>query len=349
MEAKTIPLVSVIMSVYNTENSYLVEAIESILNQTYENFEFIIIDDCTNEGNVEVIKKYKDSRINLIQNKNNLGLTRSLNKGIKLAKGKYIARMDADDISELDRFEKQINYLEENPEVMVLGGYAQILGKNKIFMSKLEDDETFKIRMMFFNCALAHPTAMINKNLLISHHIQYDESIKKSQDYMLWVECMLVSKIRVLNDVVLQYRIHDQQITIANSEEQKKCTIEIQKKLLELLIEEPISEEIGNLHYSIASGQYCSSIENYERHMNTLIKSNENKLLYDKKKFKKECYYLWLLMTLKGIIRYRDFRGFYTLFFWKSLAKINFWPYYLQNSLWTMVKEKRIIKSIGNK
>lgn len=75
MEAKTIPLVSVIMSVYNTENSYLVEAIESILNQTYENFEFIIIDDCTNEGNVEVIKKYKDSRINLIQNKNNLGLT----------------------------------------------------------------------------------------------------------------------------------------------------------------------------------------------------------------------------------------------------------------------------------
>ena len=120
------PTISVIMSVYNTNKSFLAEAIESILNQTYPNFEFIIIDDNSTDGSLSIIEQYmsKDDRIVLIKNKTNIGLTKSLNKGLKLAKGQYIARMDADDVSLPDRFKQQIEYMENNSHVTVIGGIA---------------------------------------------------------------------------------------------------------------------------------------------------------------------------------------------------------------------------------
>ena len=104
-------LISVVMSNYNTEESYLRASIESILNQTYENFEFIIVDDCSTDNSIDVIESYSDKRIKLIKNKENMGLTKSLNVAIKEAKGEFIARMDADDISLPQRFEKQVEFL----------------------------------------------------------------------------------------------------------------------------------------------------------------------------------------------------------------------------------------------
>ena len=126
---KLVPgLISVIMSNYNTPEEYLREAIESILNQTYKNFEFIIIDDCSTDNSLEIIKSYNDERIVLIENEENIGLTKSINKGLAVAKGEYIARMDADDVSLPQRFEKQINYMNDHTELIVCGSSMELIG-----------------------------------------------------------------------------------------------------------------------------------------------------------------------------------------------------------------------------
>lgn len=129
------PRVSVIMSVYNSEK-YLEDSIKSILNQSFKDFEFIIVNDCSNDNSLKIINKYKenDVRIRLINNSKKINLANSLNKCLKVAKGKYIARMDADDISIKNRLEIQYNFMEENEDIFLCGGSAIVIneyGKKK--------------------------------------------------------------------------------------------------------------------------------------------------------------------------------------------------------------------------
>lgn len=115
------PKISVVMPVYNTKEEWLREAIESILNQSYKDFEFIIIDDGSDKSIEPIVNSYNDARIVLIRQENQ-GIAKSLNYGFKISKGEYIARMDSDDISMPERFEKQVNFLDKNPQISVLGG-----------------------------------------------------------------------------------------------------------------------------------------------------------------------------------------------------------------------------------
>ena len=136
-------LVSVIMSNYNTPESYLREAIESVLNQTYADFELIIIDDCSTDNSLEIIREYKDERIVVLENKENMGITKSLNRGLSVARGEFVARMDADDICFPKRFEKQVQFLKENPGYIVCGAGAELIGDwqgkytNKVICRKI--------------------------------------------------------------------------------------------------------------------------------------------------------------------------------------------------------------------
>ncbi len=129
------PKVSVIMSVYNGDK-YLREAIESILNQTFTDFEFIIVNDGSTDNSLEIIESYDDERIKTINNKKNIGLTKSLNKALKFAKGKYIARQDADDVSLPNRFEKQVEYLDSHPEVALVGTSVYLIDENGKIIGK---------------------------------------------------------------------------------------------------------------------------------------------------------------------------------------------------------------------
>lgn len=128
--------VTVLMSVYNTPLKQLKEAIESILNQTYKNFEFLIIDDGSKRECVDFIKSYKDKRINLVQNKINLGLERSLNRGLDIAKGKYIVRMDTDDIAYKERIYKQLEFIEKNPQYSIVGSRAEYFDEKGTYRKK---------------------------------------------------------------------------------------------------------------------------------------------------------------------------------------------------------------------
>jgi glycosyltransferase involved in cell wall biosynthesis len=205
-------MISVVMSAYNAEK-YISEAIESILNQSFENFEFIIINDCSTDNTLEIIKRYssQDSRIKLINNKENLGLTSSLNKAIKSSKGKYIARMDDDDISEKTRFEKQIEFLEKNKDIDIVGSFAKNIDEEGNILNDrtvpLNHDEIINILPKL--SPLIHPAIIFRKKSLGKIGF-YNEKFRTSQDYEMWFRAMAAGlKFQNLPLYLVKYRVND--------------------------------------------------------------------------------------------------------------------------------------------
>jgi glycosyltransferase involved in cell wall biosynthesis len=228
----TTPKITVILPVYNCE-LYVQTAVESILNQSYTDFELLIIDDASTDTTVSVLKKFDDSRIQLIQKPVNSGYTNSLNSGLKLAKGEYIARMDGDDISMLERFAKQIAYLETHPEVVVCGTTYKIVDNDKQ-ITLPEHHEAIKIGLLWGNCIL-HPSVMIRKKVVDDFSIQYDTSKEPAEDYDMWVRLLSMGKLHNLQEVLLEYRVYGNQVSRKRAEEQKKNDIATKFQLLQYL------------------------------------------------------------------------------------------------------------------
>lgn len=215
--AKKQPLVSVVMPAYNSEK-YIAEAIESILNQTYKNFEFIIVNDGSTDNTLKIIKKYakKDKRIKVINNKENLKICKSLNRGITSSKGKYIARVDSDDISLPERFEEQVDFLEKNKEAGVVGADMQIfngLTKENISIRKYEKTDEKLRKTIFFYSPFAHPAVMIRKRVLEDLG-QYNEEYHDCEDLELWFRIGSKYKFANINKILIKYRFHPNSITI---------------------------------------------------------------------------------------------------------------------------------------
>ena len=180
--------VSVIMATFNEPVDYICESIESILNQTYTNFEFIIIDDSTNSDTVKAIDSYKsDSRIIIVREDKRIGFVKALNKGMKLAKGDYIVRMDADDISVNDRLEKQLNYLTKHKKIDILGGNMLIINESGDVVSERKYP-THGLPLSvnsIFRSPVAHPSVMFRRTI-IENNFYYDESFIKAEDTEFW-------------------------------------------------------------------------------------------------------------------------------------------------------------------
>ena len=210
MEKQT-PKISVIMPAYNAEQ-YISEAIESILNQTYSNFEFIIIDDGSTDRTVEMVQSYSDPRIRFVQNEHNLGVAATLNRGLKLATGEYIARMDADDIALNNRFEIQVAFMDTHPEVTVLGTAIEKFGMEHGTVLFSEHHEDLKIDLLF-SCCFAHPSVMMRAETLRHNGFRYDPAFSRMEDYDLWDRISVNHQLSALPDVLLRYRIHASQVT----------------------------------------------------------------------------------------------------------------------------------------
>lgn len=201
------PKISVIMSVYDGEK-YLDESILSILNQTFKDFEFIIINDCSTDNSLYIIKQYakKDKRIVLIENEENIGLTKSLNKGLKIAKGKYIARMDADDVALSERFNKQYDYLEKNKNVFLLGTSAMMIdedGNRSIKITAITQEKKIYSRLRKKN-TIIHSSIMFRNDF----ELFYRENFKYAQDYDLYLRVLSEGKIiKNILEVLLYYRV----------------------------------------------------------------------------------------------------------------------------------------------
>jgi hypothetical protein len=236
---------SVIMSVYNGD-AYLREAVESILSQTYKAFEFIIIDDASNDNTFAILAEYEkqDPRVKVQHNKENIGLTRSLNKGIASAKGQYIARMDADDISLPFRLEKQIAFLKTHLETGVLGSAVELIDAGgQVIGQRIYPTDSIIIRWrLAFENPLCHPAVLVRRELLQAH--QYDPNLDTAQDYELW--CRLVGKTKLANlpETLLRFRKHGENLTYRKGKQQRENSLKTSSKYIENITLAPILDEV---------------------------------------------------------------------------------------------------------
>lgn len=279
------PLISVLMPVYNCE-LYVKEAIESILNQTHSNFEFLIIDDASTDQTLSIIKTFIDPRIMLIEKPVNTGLTNSLNLGLKLAKGKYIARMDGDDISLPHRFAKQITFLDNNTDYVLCGSILKILNTNRDY-NLPENHKAIKLAMLE-RCPIAHPTVMMRKSILDRYSFFYNPSKEPAEDYDFWIRLITKGKFYNIQEVLLYYRLHNFQISYLRLAEQKNKSAEAKLDLLCNLNLIILANEQDVLKKIFVGGKRINfqDIQNFSSVKNKLEISNTN-LFFEEKGFDK--------------------------------------------------------------
>lgn len=201
------PKVSVLMPVYKTREVYLREAIESILNQSFGDFEFLILDDCPEDSREEIVRSYSDSRIKYLKNERNLGISGSRNKLLDLAEGEYLAIFDHDDISRPDRLRKEADYLDAHPEVGVVSSWICRFPWKKVFHNPV-DDHDIKVSLTE-HCIVAHSASMIRKSVLAENNIRYEKQFTPAEDYGMWYRLMAVTKFHNLPEVLFDYRWHN--------------------------------------------------------------------------------------------------------------------------------------------
>lgn len=234
------PLVSVIMPAYNGEK-FIQESIESVLAQTYDKFELIIIEDHSTDRTLEIIKNYSDPRIHLFVNERNKGISYSTNLGTKYCHGKYIALLDDDDIALSRRLEWQVDYLEKHPEIDVLGGRSAKIDENGEFMyyalDPIRNAKLIKANLLFYNRKFANGTVMYRKQFVIDNNIYYKENMYGMQDYKFYTECANYGSIATIDQLIHLKRIHTKEATKINQKnyelERKQTYLEIQKSAIE--------------------------------------------------------------------------------------------------------------------
>jgi glycosyltransferase involved in cell wall biosynthesis len=250
------PAISVLMSVHNGE-MYLREAMDSILGQTFTDFEFVIINDASSDGTANIIRSYADSRIRLVENKRQKGLAASLNAGVAHCRCRYIARMDADDISLPQRLQKQFTYLEDHPEIGVLGSWHQLLDTETVYRPPSQPEEV-KISLLRAP-SLSHPTVMLRKEVLQA--FPYDEKLSSAQDYELWTRVARRFQMANLPEVLLYYRRHERQISSGKQAEQDSIADAIRIRQVNDLIKDTVSSKDESLHLALMKGKYRMSTE----------------------------------------------------------------------------------------
>lgn len=235
--------VTVLMPVYNGEK-YLAQAMDSILNQIFTDFEFLIIDDGSVDGSMDIIRKYNDQRIKIVKNEENLGLVDTLNKGLELANSKYIARMDCDDVSLPERLKKQVEYMEAHEDVGICGTWYKIFGDgNKDRVMQLPVEYEALKTSLFFNSYLGHPTVMMRKVFIDKYNLRYDSTHLHAEDYGLWTRCSFLFPIVNIPEVLLHYRISPNSVCQNHQEQQRKTVRNIHKSNLTRLGIQDVDEE----------------------------------------------------------------------------------------------------------
>lgn len=202
------PRVSVLTPIYNTNPQHLREMIESILNQTFADFEFLILNDSPDSTEIEqIVLEYAkhDKRIKYSKNDKNMGITPSRNKLLKMARGEYLAIFDHDDISVPDRLAREVEFLDTHANVGVVSGWLQYFGTDNSIWKTPENDNDIRT-MMCDSCYVAHTAAMVRKSILADNNIEYEEFYTPAEDYQLWARLMDVTHFYNIQDVLVKYR-----------------------------------------------------------------------------------------------------------------------------------------------
>lgn len=303
------------MPVYNGEK-FLREAIDSILRQTFQDLELILIDDGSHDSSAEIIAAYDDPRIVLINNDRNMGLPHVRNQGLDASRGEYIAWLDCDDTSLPERLEKQVNFLDAHPQVGVCGAWVRIIGgKSDMIAQYPSDPEYVRANLLFNNC-LANSTVMMRAACTRDIGLRFDLSHHLSQDYGLWVRIPRPWQITNLPEVLTIYRLHPGQVTETYKQKQMNIAWEIQQGQLSDLGVFP-NEEERTIHVGL-SYLIPNTFENPDilpvvsRYINQLHKANQEQKLYSKKSLQKVLLEKWRFASQKDTSSKR----FLLLSFW---------------------------------
>lgn len=301
------PLISAVMPAYNSE-SYIGESIESILNQSYKNFEFIIINDGSTDQTKQIIESYQDPRIRLINHQDNQGLVKSLNQGIKLARGQFIARMDSDDMASPDRFQTQLDYMLSHQKVGVCGSWIKVFGnQNFIWKSPILHDKI--CTRLFCESSIYHPSVVIRKSVLDKYELSYDQAYEYAEDYALWIEMAKHSQLANIPKVLLKYRQHSAQVSRARNQVQTKANEKIKLSLLKNLLKSYTQSE-ADIHlksvswYKGADEETLSLVRSWYQ---KLIFANREKNIYPHVIFLGELADHWIAicyLSKLGLIKY---------------------------------------------
>ncbi len=223
--------VSVLMPVYNVKEEYLRESIKSILNQTFTDFEFIILDDCSTTEIESIVSSFNDTRIKFYRNETNLGIANSRNRLMELATGEYAALMDNDDISLPQRLQKQVEFLDKNKDISVVSASYETFPKKQIIKHPLNPGYLDLLK----GCVITHPCVMLRLSDLRKYDLKYDPSYICSQDYELWTRAIRFLKMANLEEILLKYRVFEESITQKKAALAEKEDRKIKQNMLDFL------------------------------------------------------------------------------------------------------------------
>ncbi len=243
------PKVSVLMPAYNVEK-YVAESIDSILNQTFTDFEFIIINDGSTDNTAKIIRQYSkhDKRIKFIDNKKNRGIISVRNQGLDLCTGKYIALIDSDDIALPHRLAIQVEYLDTHPNVGVVSGWIKLFGPDTHFEKIYKTPTNVQLLDLMHSCCVWQPAAMLRASVLHKHHIHYSQNYPYAEDYALWLQLCQHTQIHNIQEVLLNYRWHGTNVSIVHKQKQSDSTQRARRDTLTALLgDTPDAQKILNL------------------------------------------------------------------------------------------------------
>lgn len=271
-----IPEISVLMPVKNCE-LYVAKAIDSILSQTFKDFELIVIDDGSTDRSHAIVQEYvkSDCRIRLLQNKTCIGLPRTLNRAISQAYGKFLARMDADDVSLPTRLQRQLNFLKHNPDHIAVGSNTILIDSEDRITGRSQlpkFDHQLRWYCLLLN-PIAHPTVMLRANMLKVNNLRYEESYFTSQDWELWSRCLAVGKMANIQKPLLKQRIHASSVSATKRELQILNSIRIQNSYLNTL-----TTPDRHIDFHIINKFFLGERETSQKDYNKLLLSCEESL-----------------------------------------------------------------------
>lgn len=265
-----VPTISVVMPVYNAA-TYLQQAIDSILNQSFTDFELLVIDDGSTDQSVEIISAITDKRIVFLRNERNRGLIYTLNRGLEYARGIYVARMDADDISHQARFALQVEYMDQHPEIGVCGTWMETFGGQVSQIVKNPIDPAMARCLLLFRTVVVHPSVMIRRSILADYGLRYSPEYQHAEDYEFWNRFSRVTSITNLPQVLLRYRMSDEQISRKHWQAQMQSHQRAQVEILCLLGIAPTPQEVA-LHHAISFLRELPDLQCLEAAANWLLR-----------------------------------------------------------------------------
>ncbi|MCE5336503.1 MAG: glycosyltransferase [Desulfobacteraceae bacterium] len=302
MTLPTIPTITVITAVYNCEK-YVRESIDSTLQQTFPDFELILIDDGSTDGTLEILERYRDERITLIH-QSNMGLAKSLNKGLWTARGKYIVRLDADDISMPHRFERQYRFMEDHPECVISGASAMMIDADGkyLYTETMPTSWSDTRRYLPYESPFFHSAVIFRREPALACGGYYEKIKHHFEDLFLWNKLAAVGELRNLEEPLIKYRLVP--FAITNNSMRLQMGKIVQKALAG---EELTQEELQNFANFSRKESANSRMSNYYLRIGSIYLSKRNEQREAIKNFLKSVAYYppnhraWFFLFLSAL------------------------------------------------